>query len=85
MTRGFFPPADNPPPLPSLIRQLSIAYIFRGKPTNDDPRSYDLQERIERENVLLDKHPDTGYAKGILRDRQAAEAAPQPQAHFARY
>ena len=63
----FFPPAPNIP----LTRQLSLTYTdpYTGRPTSDDPQSYEGLERRAREDAIVAEHPDTGYAKIILESR----------------
>ncbi|HBI22365.1 MAG TPA: hypothetical protein DDY37_07290 [Legionella sp.] len=71
---GFFPP------LPAMIRQLSVAYPDpnTGLLTNDDPQGYEGNERERYEDSLIAAAPDSGYAQGIIASRNAA-LLPRPQ------
>ncbi|MCE0722014.1 MULTISPECIES: hypothetical protein [Legionella] len=52
-------------------RQISVAYISpEGQLTSDDPNSYEGEKRVAYQNALLSQHPNTGYAEGILEERQ---------------
>lgn len=52
-------------------RQISVAYTAPdGRFTADDPNSYTGEERVAYQNALLSQHPNTGYADGILEERQ---------------
>jgi len=66
------------PPRP-LVRQLGISYNFEGRPTQDDPDSYQGVERDNRMIAIMQQHPHTGYAATFreeFADRaRAAEAA----------
>ncbi|PWY53942.1 hypothetical protein DGG96_19620 [Legionella qingyii] len=62
--------------LPRLKRQLSIFYTGPdGRVTSDDPNSYKGEERAAYQDALVSQYPWTGYADGILKDRN------KPQKH----
>ncbi len=48
---------------------LSTSYVIDGKPTMDDPSSYEGEEKRRREDALLEQAPATGYA-GHIRSKR---------------
>lgn len=72
-------PNDDDLPLlqPVLRRQLSAAYRdpFTGLPTQDDPSSYQGEEREAYEKALMRDLPHTGYAAGLRRNSDRARAS----------
>ncbi len=58
------------PTAPSIKRQLSVFYTAPdGRLTSDDPNSYQGEERVAYQNALMNQHPETGYADGIVAER----------------
>ncbi|HHT0594170.1 TPA: hypothetical protein ACTXXA_002519 [Legionella anisa] len=54
-----------------LKRQISVTYTSPdGRLTSDDPNSYVGVERVAYQDALLSQHPNSGYADGILEERQ---------------
>ncbi|MGM9454378.1 hypothetical protein ACTAZI_13710 [Legionella bozemanae] len=63
-----------------LKRQISVTYTAPdGRLTADDPNSYTGDERVAYQNALLSQHPNTGYADGILAERQKKPGFFAPQ------
>lgn len=54
-----------------ILRNLSMEYLYKGVPTSADPRQFSEEERLEREEAVLEYLKGTGYAETILEKRRS--------------